>query len=145
MSEVQLLLAQKEQAVKTLEDEVAEQQKIVDSCNGNIADYQSQKSIATDAYKKETIASIEASILSYKQNLLTYSGASAEYKEGKESLESTGIQSEVDNIIYTETNAVLTELSSCYEQRTSLEQAMQQCRQQLELATVKATGTGVVY
>lgn len=144
LSEVQLLLAQKEQAVKTLEDEVAEQQKIVDSCNGNIADYQSQKSIATDAYKKETIASIEASILSYKQNLLTYSGASAEYKEGKESLESTGIQSEVDNIIYTETNAVLTELSSCYEQRTSLEQAMQQCRQQLELATVKATGTGVV-
>ena len=52
VAEGQLLVTQKEQEIKTLEEEISAQQKVVDSCNGNIADYQSQKTIATDAYKK---------------------------------------------------------------------------------------------
>ncbi|MBQ7925828.1 MAG: HlyD family efflux transporter periplasmic adaptor subunit [Lachnospiraceae bacterium] len=133
-----------EQQIHSLEAQISVEKSAKAVLDSNINDYNIQKSSALISYEKESIASVENSILAYEQNLAVCEGTELEYTNGKNNLKDQGFSLEIENFVTQEKYSVAEELETCRQSRAQLLQQIEGLQQSVENATVKATMDGTI-
>jgi len=120
------------------------QQAIVQSKKDAISTTTLQKNTALTNLETETIAGVEASIISYQQNILSTNGTQAELMTTKSNITEQGVANNTENLIQTELQSVSAELSSMRTTYKELETKITELENGLTKTVVKAPTDGVV-
>lgn len=91
-----------------------------------------------------TISSIEASILSAQQNLISSTGNQSEIQSALENISNTGTGDVIESVKQTEIKAVTAEISACKTKQTELDSAVKSLTQKMGETAVCAPISGVV-
>lgn len=91
-----------------------------------------------------TIAGIEASILTYQQNLVTSQGNQEEIKNAIDSISETGTADAIENIRQTEIQSVTAEISTCQVREEELETAIAGLDKNISDAAICAPASGII-
>lgn len=105
---------------------------------------QVQQLTALTNLETNTIASIEASILTYQQNLVTSRGSQEEIKSAIAGISETGTEDAVENIRQTEIQTVTAEISSCEIKAEELNTTIAGLYKNVEDTAVYAPASGVI-
>lgn len=122
----------------------ASQEAIVQSKKDAISTTTLQKNTALTNLETETIAGVEASIISYQQNILSTNGTQAELMTTKSNITEQGISNNTENLIQTELQSVSAELSSMRTTYKELETKITELTNGLTKTVVKAPTDGIV-
>lgn len=103
-----------------------------------------QKKNALSKLETETIAGVEASILTYQQNILSEHGTQVETQTAQNNIVEQGIQNSKENVIQTEIQTVSTEISTSKQTKQELEAGLLEVENGKQNTIVKAPISGVV-
>ncbi len=103
-----------------------------------------QQLTALTNLETNTIAGIEASILTYQQNLVTSQGNQEEIANAIEHISETGTADAIENIRQTEIQAVTAEISSCQMKAEELETTLAGLEENIDDTAVCAPISGVI-
>lgn len=103
-----------------------------------------QKKNALSKLETETIAGVEASILTYQQNILSEHGTQVETQTAQNNIVEQGIQNSKENVIQTEIQTVSTEISTSKQTKQELEAGILEVENGKQNTIVKAPISGVV-
>lgn len=103
-----------------------------------------QQLTALTNLETNTIAAIEASILTYQQNLVTSQGNQEEIANAIEHISETGTADAIENIRQTEIQAVTAEISSCQMKAEELETTLAGLEENIDDTAVCAPISGVI-
>ena len=120
------------------------QQAIVQSKKDAISTTTLQKNTALTNLETETIAGVEASIISYQQNILSTNGTQVELMTTKSNITEQGVANNTENLIQSELQSVSAELSSMRTTYKELETKITELENGLTKTVVKAPTDGVV-
>lgn len=145
------LIAKKQEEIasaqnkKTLaQSQKTSQEAIVQSKKDAISTTTLQKNTALTNLETETIAGVEASIISYQQNILATNGTQAELMTTKSNITEQGVTNNTQNLIQTELQSVSAELSNMKATYKELETKLTELTNGLTKTVVKAPTDGVV-
>lgn len=145
------LIARKQEEIATAQNKktLAQAQKtsqeaIVQSKKDAIATTTLQKTTALTNLETETIAGVEASIISYQQNILATNGTQAELMTTKSNITEQGVVNNTQNLIQTELQSVSAELSNMKATYKELETKLTELQNGLTKTVVKAPTDGIV-
>ncbi len=122
----------------------ASQEAIVQSKKDAISTTTLQKNTALTNLETETIAGVEASIISYQQNILSTNGTQAELMTTKSNITEQGVANNTENLIQSELQSVSAELSSMRTTYKELKTKITELENGLTKTVVKAPTDGVV-
>lgn len=126
------------------EEQIKTYKNTISSKENSIKTIELKKSNELDDLEKQTISSVELSILTYEQNLTSLHGAITEKENAKNSLNEVGTSNEKGKIIQSEIESVLKEKSGYNEQVRELESNLLQLKKKEDNTIVKASISGTV-
>jgi len=122
----------------------ASQEAIMQSKKDAISTTTLQKNTALTNLETETIAGVEASIISYQQNILSTNGTQVELMTTKSNITEQGVANNTENLIQSELQSVSAELSSMRTTYKELKTKITELENGLTKTVVKAPTDGVV-
>lgn len=139
---VQIATAESKKA--TAETKKETQEGVIQAKQDAITTTTLQKKTALSNLETETIAGIEASILSYQQNMLATHGTQVETQSAQNNMLEQGIGNSTENAIQTEIQTVSVELSNLKLKQKEIESKIAELNNGVENTVVKAPMSGVI-
>lgn len=140
--QAELAAAKSEKA--TAESQKKAQESLIRTKQDAITATTLEKKTALSSLETETIAGIEASILQYKQSVLSTHGSQIEAQTAQNNIIEQGIQNSRENVIQTEIQTVSTEISNYNQKKQELEAGILEVENGKLNTIVKAPISGVV-
>lgn len=128
----------------TAEAKKETQENVIQTKQDTITTTTLQKKTALSNLETETIAGIEASILSYQQNMLSAHGTQVETQSAQNNMLEQGTTNSTENAIQTEIQTVSVELSNLKDKQKELEGKIAELQNGVENTVVKAPMSGVI-
>lgn len=139
---VQIATAESKKA--TAETKKETQEGVIQAKQDAIITTTLQKKTALSNLETETIAGIEASILSYQQNMLATHGTQVETQSAQNNMLEQGVGNSTENAIQTEIQTVSVELSNLKLKQKEIESKIAELNNGVENTVVKAPMSGVI-
>ncbi len=124
--------------------QIVQLEEVAKETQQSIETAQMQQLTALTNLETNTVAGIEASILTYQQNLVTSRGNQEEIKNAIDNISETGTADTIENIRQSEIQAVTAEISSCQIKAEELETAIAGLNRNVDEAAVCAPASGVI-
>lgn len=140
----QIAALQAEEAGTDNTAQIAQLEAAAKEAQQSLETTQMQQLTALTNLETNTIAGIEASILTYQQNLVTSQGNQEEIKNAIAGISETGTADAIENIRQTEVQAVTAEISSCQIKAEELEATIAGLDKNVSDAAVCAPASGVI-
>lgn len=144
IAEKQEEIANAQAGIATAESTKETQEALAKEKSNSIEAQKLEKESALSTLETETIASIEASILTYQQNVMTANASQTETQAALDSMEQTGTDSGQENVVQTEIQTISAEISTYNRKETELENALKTVDNSAEKTQLKAPISGVV-
>lgn len=123
---------------------IAEQEAIKKEAQRELDGVLSQKAAALSNLETSTIASIESSILTNQQYLVTNQGAQEEVKRALSNIKASDVSDTVENVRQTEIQEITVEINACQKSEKELKNAIESIDKQMENFIMKAPISGTV-
>lgn len=103
-----------------------------------------EKKTSLSNLETETIASVETSILQYRQNILSTNGSRSEVQIAQNSMLEQGTQNNKENIIQTEIQTISAEISACNQKKQELDANIMEAENGKCNTVIKAPISGTI-
>lgn len=144
IQKLQTEIATAEAKKSTAEAKKETQEQLIQTKQDAITTTTLQKKTALSNLETETIAGIEASILSYQQNMLATHGTQVETQSAQNNMLEQGIGNSTENAIQTEIQTVSVELGNLKLKQKEIESKIAELNNGVENTVVKAPMSGVI-
>lgn len=132
------------EVLEQVETIIAEQEGIKRDTQKELDSVRAKKAAALSNLETSTIASIESSILTNQQYLVTNQGAQDEVKRALSNIKSSGVSDTIENVRQTEIQEITVEISACRENEKELKNVIESIDKQMEKFVIKAPISGTV-